>query len=182
MSKFKITVARIEVDARGKQDAQVRITFRIDRPPISFQVPILLSIRDFDDTEMVQAARSALHRTFVELAAQSQKWKLTSKDLRQLSVGDSAFLAGIIRAPNYYSSADRRPERGAQSRDRLPENPPGDEKKCRAVDESGENFPAQISVRFFRCAWLPAEPGDEQRQPECGDVSEHVTGIGQQRN
>ena len=85
MSKFKITVARIEVDARGKQDAQVRITFRIDRAPISFQVPIFLSIRDFDDTEMVQAARSALYRTLVELAAQSQKWKLTSEDLRQLS-------------------------------------------------------------------------------------------------
>jgi hypothetical protein len=84
MSKFKITVARIEVDARGKQDG-LRITFRVDRGPISFQVPILLSIRDFDDTEMVQAARSALHQTFVELAAQSQKWKLTSKDLRQLS-------------------------------------------------------------------------------------------------
>jgi hypothetical protein len=85
MSKFKITVARIEVDARGEQDAQVRITFQIDRAPISFQVPVLLSIRDFDDTEMVQAARSALHRTFVELAAQSQGWKLTSEDLRQLS-------------------------------------------------------------------------------------------------
>ena len=85
MSKFKITVARIEVDARGEQDAQVRITFRIDRAPISFQVPIRLSIRDFDDTEMVQAARSALHRTFVELAAQSQSWKLSAKDLQQLS-------------------------------------------------------------------------------------------------
>ncbi len=56
MSKFKITVARIEVDARGKQDEQVRITFQIDRAPISFQVPILLSIRDFDDTEVVRAA------------------------------------------------------------------------------------------------------------------------------
>jgi hypothetical protein len=44
-----------------------------------------MDIRDFDDTEMVQAARSALHRTFVELAAQSQKWKLTAQDLRQLS-------------------------------------------------------------------------------------------------
>ena len=85
MSKFKITVARIEVDARGKRNEQVRITFQIDRAPISFQVPILMDIRDFDDTEMVQAARSALHRTFVELAAQSQKWKLTAQDLRQLS-------------------------------------------------------------------------------------------------
>jgi hypothetical protein len=85
MSKFKITVARIEVNARREQDAQVRITFLIDRAPISFQVPILLSMRDFDDTEMVQAARSALHRTCVKLAAQSQRWKLTSEDLRQLS-------------------------------------------------------------------------------------------------
>jgi penicillin-binding protein 1B len=41
------------------------------------------------------------------------------KDLRQLSLADCAYLAGIIRAPNYYSSADRHPERGAQARDRV---------------------------------------------------------------
>ena len=41
------------------------------------------------------------------------------KDMRQLSVAECAFLAGIIRAPNYYSSADRRPERAAQARDRV---------------------------------------------------------------
>jgi penicillin-binding protein 1B len=41
------------------------------------------------------------------------------KDLRQLSIAECAYLAGIIRAPNYYSSADRHPERGAQSRDRV---------------------------------------------------------------
>jgi hypothetical protein len=85
MSKFKITMARIEVTEQGEQNAQVRITFRIDRAPISFRVPILLNIRDFDDTEMVQVARSALHQIFVKLAAQSQKWKLTSQELRQLS-------------------------------------------------------------------------------------------------
>jgi hypothetical protein len=82
---FEITVARIELAAGGEQDAQVRITFQVDRPPIGFQLPILLSIKDFDDTEMVQAARSALHQTFVELAAQSQKWKLTAQDLQHLS-------------------------------------------------------------------------------------------------
>ena len=85
MSNFKIKVARIELAARGKRDAEVCITFQVDRGSISFQVPILLSIGDFDDTEMVRAARNALHRTFVELAAQSQTWKLTSKDLQQLS-------------------------------------------------------------------------------------------------
>jgi penicillin-binding protein 1B len=41
------------------------------------------------------------------------------KDLRQLSIGEAAYLAGIIRAPNYYSTADRHPERGAQARDRV---------------------------------------------------------------
>ncbi|GAC1663781.1 MAG: penicillin-binding protein 1B [Candidatus Acidiferrum sp.] len=41
------------------------------------------------------------------------------KDLRQLSLAECAYLAGLIRAPNYYSSADRHPERGAQARDRV---------------------------------------------------------------
>ncbi|MGH9743509.1 MAG: PBP1A family penicillin-binding protein [Candidatus Acidiferrum sp.] len=41
------------------------------------------------------------------------------KDMRQLAIGECAYLAGIIRAPNYYSSADRHPERGAQARDRV---------------------------------------------------------------
>jgi hypothetical protein len=82
MSKFKIKVARIETTGRGKQ---IRVTFQVDRGPTSFQVPIILSIGDFDDTEIVQAARSALHRTFAELAGQSRSWKLTAQDLQRLS-------------------------------------------------------------------------------------------------
>ena len=41
------------------------------------------------------------------------------KDLRQLTLSECAFLAGLIRAPNYYSVSDRRPERAAQARDRV---------------------------------------------------------------
>jgi len=41
------------------------------------------------------------------------------KDLRELALPECAYLAGIIRAPNYYSSADRHPERGVQARDRV---------------------------------------------------------------
>ncbi len=41
------------------------------------------------------------------------------KDLRQLGLPEYAYLAGIIRAPNYYSSADRHPERAVQARDRV---------------------------------------------------------------
>ena len=82
MSKFKIKVARIEAAAGSRA---VCITFQIDRGAVTFQVPIRLSADAYDDTELVKAARSTLHRTFVELAAQSRDWKLSAKDLRQLS-------------------------------------------------------------------------------------------------
>jgi len=96
LSKFGITVARIEAAARGEHDEQVRITFQVESAPSQFQIPILLSIADFDDTEVLQAARSALHQTFVEPAAHSQRWKLTPHDLQQLS---SMSLRGARRAP-----------------------------------------------------------------------------------
>ncbi len=41
------------------------------------------------------------------------------KDVRQVNLGESAFLAGIIRSPNRYSSADRKPERAVEARDRV---------------------------------------------------------------
>ena len=41
------------------------------------------------------------------------------KDLRQLTLSECAFLAGLIRAPNYYSVSDRHPERAVQARDRV---------------------------------------------------------------
>ncbi len=41
------------------------------------------------------------------------------KDLRDISLGEAAFLAGIIRAPNRYSSAERHPDRAEEARDRV---------------------------------------------------------------
>jgi penicillin-binding protein 1B len=41
------------------------------------------------------------------------------KDLRDLSLPQQAFLAGIIRAPNRYSTADQHPARAAEARDRV---------------------------------------------------------------
>jgi penicillin-binding protein 1B len=42
-----------------------------------------------------------------------------NKDIRNLSLGEAAFLAGIIRAPNRYSAAERWPERAVEARDRV---------------------------------------------------------------
>jgi penicillin-binding protein 1B len=41
------------------------------------------------------------------------------KDLRDLNLAQASFLAGIIRAPNRYSSAERKPDRAAEARDRV---------------------------------------------------------------
>ncbi len=40
-------------------------------------------------------------------------------DIHDISLGEAAFLAGIIRAPNRYSSADQHPERAIEARDRV---------------------------------------------------------------
>jgi hypothetical protein len=85
MGKFKITVARIEETAAEGRDSQVSVTFQIDCALTRFQVAILLNMKDFDDTEMVRAARNVLHWIFVDLAAQTQDWKLTPEELQQLS-------------------------------------------------------------------------------------------------
>jgi len=41
------------------------------------------------------------------------------KDVRELNTGEAAFLAGIIRAPNRYSSAERHIDRADEARDRV---------------------------------------------------------------
>jgi penicillin-binding protein 1B len=41
-----------------------------------------------------------------------------NKDLREITLPEAAFLAGIIHAPNRYSSSERKPERAVEARDR----------------------------------------------------------------
>jgi penicillin-binding protein 1B len=41
------------------------------------------------------------------------------KDVRELTLGEAAFLGGIIRAPNRYAAAERHPDRAEESRDRV---------------------------------------------------------------
>ena len=85
MSEFKIKLARIEAFEGGAQGKQVCAVFHIERGPIGFYVPIYLQGRDFDDTEVVQAARNSVYRMFVELANQSKIWELSPAELERLS-------------------------------------------------------------------------------------------------
>jgi hypothetical protein len=85
MKKFSIKVARIEMAARSGENSEVCVTFKFERPPVAFQIPIFLKQKDFDDTEMIKAARNALHRIFADLANQCESWSLSSADLRGLA-------------------------------------------------------------------------------------------------
>ena len=70
---------------KASKAKQIRAVFHIERDVISFNVPIYLRARDFDNSEMVQAARNSLHRMFVELANQSKVWELSPAELERLS-------------------------------------------------------------------------------------------------
>ena len=85
VTEYRITVARIETAARSELEEHVCVTFQVERAPISFQIPVLLSAHEFDDTEMIRVARNALHRTFMDLAATSVDWELTPAELQRLS-------------------------------------------------------------------------------------------------
>jgi hypothetical protein len=85
MGEFKIKLARIEVFEEGEQGKQVCAVFQIERGPIGFHIPIYLQGRDFDDTEVVQAARNSLYRMFADLADQSKVWELSPAELERLS-------------------------------------------------------------------------------------------------
>lgn len=77
MGQFKIKVARMETAEGDRADTRVCITFQIGHGTVRFWVPIYLNVSHYDDTEMVQAARSTLHQTFAELAAQTSCWRLS---------------------------------------------------------------------------------------------------------
>lgn len=85
MDEFKIKVARIEAVAPNTKSDRVRITFQVEHNQLVFQIPILIEMKEFDDTEMVQVARNELHRTFGELATQTAKWTLSVEDIQRLS-------------------------------------------------------------------------------------------------
>jgi hypothetical protein len=84
MNEFKINVSRIEMVAGAGESKEVCITFKFERAPINFQIPIFLRHRDFDDTEMIRAARNTLHRIFADLANQCESWSLTPAELQEM--------------------------------------------------------------------------------------------------
>jgi hypothetical protein len=85
LQKFKIKVARIEKTARSVAGDDICLTFRFERGSIGFDLPVVLKSSEFDDTEIVQVARSRLSEIFLQLAEQSETWKLSDEALSALA-------------------------------------------------------------------------------------------------
>jgi hypothetical protein len=88
MNDFKIVVSRVETVAPLEQMKEVCVTFKFERDRVVFQVPICLRHKDFDDTEMIRAARNMLHTIVSDLAKQCKSWSLTSTELRELMMSN----------------------------------------------------------------------------------------------
>ena len=88
MKDFKITVSRVEMVTPSQGKKEVCVTFKFERDQVVFQIPICLRHKDFDDTEMICAARNTLHAIFSDLAKQCKSWSLTDTELRELMMSN----------------------------------------------------------------------------------------------
>jgi hypothetical protein len=84
-SQFKIRVSRIETIPANELGDFARVTFRIQSGSDSFDYPVLVNKNEFDEADLTKVARSILHESLIELTRQTEKWKLTEDELKQLS-------------------------------------------------------------------------------------------------
>ncbi|MBO4225240.1 hypothetical protein [Bradyrhizobium neotropicale] len=85
MDEFKIKIARIEMIPPNEWGEDVRLAFQFESRQISFSLPVLLNSREFDDTEVVEVARSRLYDVFKQLCSQCEGWQLSDDERRELA-------------------------------------------------------------------------------------------------
>jgi hypothetical protein len=85
MDEFKIKIARIEMVSLNEGGGDVRLTFQFESGQINFLLPVFVNSREFDDTEIVEVARSKLYDIFKQLCSQCKGWQLSDDERRQLA-------------------------------------------------------------------------------------------------
>ncbi|WP_454616622.1 hypothetical protein [Bradyrhizobium cenepequi] len=85
MDEFKIKIARIEMISPNERGEDVRLAFQFESGQISFSLPVFLDSREFDDTEVVEVARSKLYDVFKQLCCQCEGWQLSDDERRELA-------------------------------------------------------------------------------------------------
>jgi hypothetical protein len=79
---IEVTLVRME-RAQYRPDVveSMRVTFRIRRGLVEFEVPVWISPDKFDEADIVRVARSALHQISSDLAAQTTPWAIAPENL-----------------------------------------------------------------------------------------------------
>jgi hypothetical protein len=85
MDEFKIKIARIEMISPNELGEDVRLAFQFESGQINFSLPVFLNSREFDDTEVVEVARSKLYDLFKQLCSQCEGWQLSDDERRKLA-------------------------------------------------------------------------------------------------
>jgi hypothetical protein len=85
MDEFKIKIARIEMVSPNERGQDVRLAFQFESGQISFSLPVFVNSREFDDTEVVEVARSKLYDIFRQLCSQCKGWRLSDDEHRELA-------------------------------------------------------------------------------------------------
>ncbi|MGY3611131.1 MULTISPECIES: hypothetical protein [unclassified Bradyrhizobium] len=85
MDKFKIKIARIEMVSPNERGEDVRLAFQFESGQIRFSLPVFVNSREFDDTEVVEVARSKLYDIFRQLCGQCKRWRLSDDERRELA-------------------------------------------------------------------------------------------------
>jgi hypothetical protein len=85
MDEFKIKIARIETISPNERGEDVRLAFQFESGQISFSLPVFVNSREFDDTEVVEVARSKLYDVFRQLCSQCKGWQLSDDERRELA-------------------------------------------------------------------------------------------------
>ncbi|RZN35616.1 hypothetical protein [Bradyrhizobium sp. Leo121] len=85
MDGFKIKIARIEIISPNERGEDLRLAFQFESDQTSFSLPVFLNSREFDDTEVVEVARSKLYEVFRQLCDQCKVWQLSDDERRKLA-------------------------------------------------------------------------------------------------
>ncbi|RJF82314.1 hypothetical protein D3877_19935 [Azospirillum cavernae] len=70
--------APLRVD--GSNTDFARVTFRVLHGLLGFEVPVLVSLRHYDEADAITIARSYLHEQSATIAAATTSWKLTDTE------------------------------------------------------------------------------------------------------
>ena len=79
---IEVTVVRMErAQYRPNVVESMRVTFRVRKGLIDFELPVWISPDKFDEADIVRVARSALHRLSSDLAELTKPWAIAPEDL-----------------------------------------------------------------------------------------------------